>query len=98
MYWGVHEPRKGYLCFEGNLDLSYFCQLVAKAGMNLIVRLGPFVGVQANFGGLPGGPVGGASEPLSLSLFPSSLPYKASPDGSVKRPRASASARPARPS
>ncbi|MFW6456747.1 MAG: beta-galactosidase [Planctomycetota bacterium] len=53
VYWGGHEPEKGKLNFSGRYDLSSFCQAVEDAGMHLIVRLGPYICAEANYGGFP---------------------------------------------
>lgn len=51
--WSRHEPRPGKFDFEGDNDLRHFVQLVGEAGMNVILRTGPFVGSGYDAGGLP---------------------------------------------
>lgn len=51
--WNLHEPRKGVYNFTGNADIERFIQLVQKYDMYLILRPGPFICAEWDFGGLP---------------------------------------------
>lgn len=53
VFWSRHEPRPGRFDFTGENDLRYFVDLVGKAGMYCILGLGPYVGSDWDFGGLP---------------------------------------------
>lgn len=51
--WNLHEPRKGTYCFEGMLDLPLFLKTAQKVGLNAIVRPGPYICAEWEFGALP---------------------------------------------
>lgn len=51
--WNLHEPRPGEFCFEGGLDLVAFVQLAQRLGLWVIVRPGPYICAEWEFGGLP---------------------------------------------
>ncbi|MEM6505660.1 MAG: beta-galactosidase [Planctomycetota bacterium] len=51
--WGQHEQRPGEFDFTGDLDLKAFVQAAAKEGLFCILRLGPYIGGDYDFGGLP---------------------------------------------
>jgi hypothetical protein len=53
VFWNRHEPRPGSFDFKGDNDLRRFVQLIGAAGMYCILRPGPFIGQQWDFGGLP---------------------------------------------
>lgn len=53
VFWNVHEPLQGQYNFEGNYDLVKFIKLVQSEGMYVVLRLGPFVQGEWNYGGLP---------------------------------------------
>lgn len=53
VYWNRHEPRPGQFDFTGDNDLRRFVQLVGDAGLYCILRPGPFIGGDWDFGGLP---------------------------------------------
>ena len=53
VFWSRHEPRPGRFDFTGENDLRNFVDLVGKAGMYCILGLGPYVGSDWDFGGLP---------------------------------------------
>ena len=53
IFWNRHEPRPGKFDFAGQHDLRHFVELVHQAGMYCILRLGPFVDHDWDFGGLP---------------------------------------------
>ncbi len=53
VFWSRHEPRPGRFDFTGENDLRYFVDLVGKSGMYCILGLGPYVGSDWDFGGLP---------------------------------------------
>lgn len=51
--WARHEPRPGHFEFTGDQDIRRFVQLVQRAGMYCILRVGPFIGQRHDLGGLP---------------------------------------------
>jgi beta-galactosidase len=51
--WNLHEPRPGEFHFEGGLDLVRFIETAAEAGLKVIVRPGPYICSEWDFGGLP---------------------------------------------
>ncbi|MFN0131444.1 MAG: beta-galactosidase [Phycisphaerales bacterium] len=53
VFWNRHEPRPGHFDFSGDNDLRHFVQLIGQAGMQCILRVGPYIGVDWDFGGLP---------------------------------------------
>ncbi len=53
VFWGIHENEQGKFDFEGRYDLKAFCQAVHDAGMYLIIRLGPYMCGEVNYGGFP---------------------------------------------
>lgn len=53
VFWNRHEPRAGRFDFQGDNDLRHFIDLCGKAGMYVILGLGPYVGNDWDFGGLP---------------------------------------------
>lgn len=53
VFWHRHEPRPGHFDFKGDQDLRHFIELIGQLGMMCILRPGPYVGEQADAGGLP---------------------------------------------
>lgn len=53
VFWNRHEVRAGRFDFTGDNDLRHFIDLCGKAGMYVILGLGPYVGSDWDFGGLP---------------------------------------------
>lgn len=51
--WNMHEPSPDNFCFEGNLDIAEFIREADKAGLMVIVRPGPYICSEWEFGGLP---------------------------------------------
>lgn len=51
--WNMHEPEPGRFVFSGGLDLEKFIGLAGKMGLQVIVRPGPFICAEWEFGGLP---------------------------------------------
>ena len=54
LFWNVHEPEPGKWDFSGNLDFVEFIKEAQKAGLWGIVRPGPYVCAEWEFGGFPG--------------------------------------------
>ncbi|CAJ2641459.1 unnamed protein product [Trifolium pratense] len=53
VFWNSHELSPGNYYFGGRFDLVQFAKIVQEAGMYLILRIGPFVAAEWNFGGVP---------------------------------------------
>ena len=51
--WARHETRPGQFDFAGENDLRHFIQLIDKAGMYAVLRIGPFIGSGYDLGGMP---------------------------------------------
>lgn len=51
--WNMHEPVPGTYDFSGRLDLPLFLEKAQKAGLYAIVRPGPYICAEWEFGGLP---------------------------------------------
>ncbi len=51
--WNLHEPTPGCYDFSGMLDLGAYIDLAAKLGLNVIIRPGPDICAEWDFGGLP---------------------------------------------
>lgn len=51
--WNVHEPEKGHFNFEGMADIVGFINIAQELGLHVIVRPGPFICAEWEFGGLP---------------------------------------------
>lgn len=53
MPWNLHEPKEGEFDFKGLLDLEKFLNVAQKLGLYAIVRPGPYICAEWEFGGLP---------------------------------------------
>lgn len=51
--WNLHEPRKGEFDFSGRLDLVSFLETAQRVGLYALVRPGPYICGEWDFGGLP---------------------------------------------
>ncbi len=51
--WNLHEPKEGKFCFDGNLDIVAYIELATELGLNIILRPGPYICAEWEFGGLP---------------------------------------------
>ena len=51
--WNVHEPVHGQYNFEGDADLVSFIELANSVGLLVILRPGPFICAEWEFGGYP---------------------------------------------
>lgn len=51
--WNLHEPKKGEYDFSGMLDIVRFITLAQKTGLYAIVRPGPYICAEWDFGGFP---------------------------------------------
>ncbi|WP_410597305.1 glycoside hydrolase family 35 protein [Amycolatopsis sp. lyj-23] len=51
--WNLHEPKPGEFRFGGGLDLVTFLETAYGEGLQVILRPGPYVCAELDFGGLP---------------------------------------------
>lgn len=51
--WNAHEPTPGRWVFSGNEDIARFVRLAAEEGLWVIIRPGPYVCAEWEFGGYP---------------------------------------------
>lgn len=51
--WNMHEPKKGEFDFSGILDIERFLKIAQEVGLYAIVRPGPYICSEWDFGGLP---------------------------------------------
>ncbi len=51
--WNLHERQEGKFDFSGNLDLAAYIEEAQKLGLNVILRPGPYICAEWEFGGLP---------------------------------------------
>ncbi|KAF9008853.1 glycoside hydrolase family 35 protein [Cyathus striatus] len=54
IFWGILEPKRGEISFEGFRDLQPFFDAAMKAGIYLIARPGPYINAETTGGGFPG--------------------------------------------
>lgn len=53
VFWEGHEPEEGLYDFTGRLDLGHFLDVCRDEGLYAILRIGPYICAEWNFGGLP---------------------------------------------
>ncbi|MBQ3229483.1 MAG: beta-galactosidase [Clostridia bacterium] len=51
--WNMHEKQKGVFDFSGMLDIAEFIKTAQQEGLMVIVRPGPYICAEWEFGGLP---------------------------------------------
>ena len=51
--WNLHEPQEGQFVFEGDLDVAEFIRQAGDLGLYVILRPGPYICAEWDFGGLP---------------------------------------------
>ncbi len=51
--WNMHEKKMGEFDFSGNLDIREFIRVASEEGLMAIVRPGPYICSEWEFGGLP---------------------------------------------
>lgn len=51
--WNLHERKQGQFDFSGILDIERFIQTAEKLGLWVILRPGPYICAEWDFGGLP---------------------------------------------
>lgn len=53
VFWNLHEPEPGKYDFSGNLDVAEFVRIAGEEGLDVIVRPGPYICTELDFGGFP---------------------------------------------
>lgn len=53
VFWNLHERQRGVCDFSDRLDVRHFCQLAQEQGLNVVLRIGPYICAETNYGGLP---------------------------------------------
>lgn len=53
VFWNLHEPVPGRFDFTGNLDVAAYVRTAQEEGLWVIVRPGPYVCTEWEFGGFP---------------------------------------------
>jgi beta-galactosidase len=53
VFWNLHEPHPGQFDFTGNLDLAEYLRLAQAEGLWVLLRPGPYICSEWDFGGLP---------------------------------------------
>ena len=51
--WNLHERREGQFDFSGILDIEQFIKTAEELGLYVIIRPGPYICAEWEFGGLP---------------------------------------------
>lgn len=51
--WNLHERKEGEFDFSGRLDLVRFIEEATELGLKIILRPGPYICAEFEFGGLP---------------------------------------------
>lgn len=51
--WNMHEIKEGEFCFEDMADIATFIKTAQDLGLYVIVRPGPYICAEWDFGGLP---------------------------------------------
>ena len=53
VFWNLHEPEPGHFNFTGQNDLAAFLKIAQEEGLYVILRPGPYVCGEWDFGGYP---------------------------------------------
>lgn len=53
IFWNLHEPQPGHFDFTGNLDVAAYLRTAQEEGLWAIVRPGPYICSEWEFGGFP---------------------------------------------
>src|SRR5271154_6064622 len=53
VFWNEHETQPGVFDFSGNKDVAEFVREAQEEGLYVILRPGPYVGAEWEFGGYP---------------------------------------------
>jgi beta-galactosidase len=53
VFWNLHEPEPGHYDFTGNNDIAEYIREAQQEGLHVILRPGPYVCAEWEFGGYP---------------------------------------------
>jgi beta-galactosidase len=53
VFWSLHESEPGKFDWSGESDVAEFCRLAQREGLQVLIRPGPYVCSEYDFGGLP---------------------------------------------
>ncbi len=53
VFWDLHEPHPGEFDFRANLDLAAYIRMAQAEGLWVLLRPGPYICSEWDFGGLP---------------------------------------------
>ena len=53
VFWNLHEPEPGQFDFTGQNDLAAFLKIAQEEGLYVVLRPGPYVCAEWEFGGFP---------------------------------------------
>src|ERR1019366_2621550 len=53
VFWNMQEPKPGAFNFQGGADLARFVKIAQEVGLYVIIRPGPYVCAEWEFGGYP---------------------------------------------
>lgn len=53
MEWSLHNPKENVYNFEGMADLIEFINLAVEEDLYVILRPGPYICAERDFGGFP---------------------------------------------
>jgi len=51
--WNFHERTPGKFTFEGEADVERFLDIAQDLGLNVLLRVGPYICGEWDFGGFP---------------------------------------------
>ncbi|CAI9115007.1 OLC1v1015839C1 [Oldenlandia corymbosa var. corymbosa] len=53
VFWNLHEPQPGQYDFSGRRDIIKFIKEIQAQGLYAVIRIGPFIESEWNYGGFP---------------------------------------------
>jgi beta-galactosidase len=53
VFWNAHEPEQGKFDFSGNLDIAEYVRTAQSEDLYVLLRPGPYICTEWDFGGLP---------------------------------------------
>jgi hypothetical protein len=53
VFWNYHETARDLYDFSGGRDLGHFLDLCAERGLRVLLRMGPYICAEWNYGGFP---------------------------------------------
>ncbi len=53
MPWNLHEPSPASYNWKGNANLTEFLSIAGDLGLSVLLRAGPYICGEWDFGGLP---------------------------------------------